>query len=287
MVNSMTGFGEGKAEGDRFTVSVQIQTTNHKYLDVRVHGLRDHRSLQQKVEKQLKDFFSRGRINAEVDLQSGESLSLEDVGVSTLQKSYDRLVTISRKLGLKEDPSLDHLIALGAFDAEGISDDVWPQIETALETAVRKVRESRSSEGRKLKKELEGYLESIEDLVDQAEEEISRVVKDRKERLRERTAQLIRNGEVEEKRLEQEIALLADKVDISEEAVRVRSHVEEALQVLKEGGAVGKKLDFIAQELKRETNTIGAKSKDSQLQSLAIEMKLETEKIKEQVRNIE
>ena len=148
-------------------------------------------------------------------------------------------------------------------------------------------RGSRSSEGRKLKKELEGYLESIEDLVDQAEEEISRVVKDRKERLRERTAQLIRNGEVEEKRLEQEIALLADKVDISEEAVRVRSHVEEALQVLKEGGAVGKKLDFIAQELKRETNTIGAKSKDSQLQSLAIEMKLETEKIKEQVRNIE
>lgn len=288
MVRSMTGFGEGRAFFPGGQIGATIKVVNHRYLSVRLRGLKEDKSLENKVEKLLKDSFSRGRVEAEIDVDRTEARADLFADPEELKKKFDSLRMLLERLGLEEKPSIDHLISLGAFEGDGTTENLWPSLREALEEAVEEVRSDQEREGEHLKGELGGFFRELQEYRAQVVELMPKVVEKKKERLTERLNELLeKEAGFDEGRIEEEVALLAEKLDLDEELSRIAAHLEEGLEALGGEGSVGKKLDFLAQELTREINTLGAKCKDEEVQSISVEMKLIVEKIKEQIRNVE
>ncbi|MFP4589238.1 MAG: YicC/YloC family endoribonuclease [Candidatus Acetothermia bacterium] len=288
MVKSMTGFGEGEVSSEGVVVHWTLKMTNHKYLDVRVRGLRDEKALEAKAESYLKDRFSRGRLEAEVEIGLDELSGDLLADWNEIRPTYDFLCEISDQLNLTKDPSLDHLIALGVFESRGRVGEHWPVVREGLIQAADHLLRSLNTEGQALRAELEDHLSFVAELASEIDGQIPEVIQKRKKRLEERVSELLEEGgQLDERRLEEEVAVIADKVDITEEIARIRTHLDNAFQVLEKEEPIGKELEFLARELKREANTVGAKCKDGDLQSLSIDMKLEIEKFNEQVRNVE
>lgn len=289
MIRSMTGFGEGKTVENGVTSVAVVKCTNHRYLKVRVKGLSGNEKLQQRVEKMIKSHFDRGRIHVQIEVEGGGEQPGPLVPLDRVRKDLDTLSQVVDELNMNDNPNLDHLIALGSFDsAQFLGDRYWEIIRSSLREAIEELKDDQAEEGRALERDLRSYLDNLENLVDSIEARMPDVVERRKQKLKDRVEELLEDFDFPQNdQLEREVAILADKVDVSEEIARLRTHLNEARNALEGQGSAGKRLSFLAQELKRETNTVGAKCKDGDLQSMAVDMKVEIEKFNEQVRNIE
>ncbi len=287
MVNSMTGFGTGTATADGWRVDVTIRTLNHRYLSVRVRSPHDQPRLQACLEEPVRRAFFRGEIGVWITVsrdQTAEASRLFDS--QAIQDHLRELRDIAQEVSLDESPTLSDLIQLGAFQAaKPLEADPKPVVKPALKQAIEATLAARSKEGERLAEELKRILDLLLGLLVQVKERLPAISQELRTRLQEKVAAL--SVEVDPARLEMEIALLAERYDVQEEVTRLEAHLQRARELLQKETPVGKELDFVSQELLREVNTLGAKSRDLAISSLVVDMKVAIERLKEQVQNVE
>lgn len=287
MIHSMTGFGEASVSKNGWTVSTRLKTINHRFLDIDVKGLEDYEELELGAREVLKNSFARGRLELRVDF--------EREGTSELAYDFEKalgyykcLKELARKLKLNDQVSLAHLIGLeGVLKREDFSIELWPLLERSLKKSVKKAQEARRREGRCLERELKKYLKGIKALLTKIQARAPKMKQHFKEQLQKRVAELLNGIAVDKDRLEQEVVLFTERSDITEEIARLKIHLQASLDAINSKEPAGRILDFLAQEIAREVNTIASKAKDSEIAGLALEMKVYVEKLREQARNVE
>lgn len=286
----MTGYGHAQYQNLKKAITVSIKTLNHKYLDLKVSGLEAHPALELKAQDLLSQYFARGRIEVRIDI--------ERRGMTPLSINRDialayatALTQLIKDLKLSESSlSADTLLKLeGVLQrSEEPETELWERVEPALREAIAQTHLHRQREGRLLAEELTTILSLLEHELDEIERNAPVVKKSYKERLLERVRELTDNAmELDEGRLELEVAIFTERADITEEIARLRMHLRAAREALAGPEPAGRLLDFLAQELAREANTISAKAKDAQIATCVIEMKSLIEKFREQARNVE
>ena len=292
MIKSMTGYGAGVALGDFYRVTVEIKSVNHRYLEIFLRLPRSLNVLEDQVKKQLQSFLQRGK----VDL----NLSLEQIGTKKPNLLLDNelaiayhnsLVQLAALCDLKQEFCAETLAAfpgvLTPEKAEDDLDEISVLVEQATTEALQQLLEMRKCEGAALAEDLRQRFTEVEQLAQQITEHLPEQALEQQQKLQKRVEELLGDIAVDEARFANEIAFLADKSDISEELTRLNSHLAQALNMLHEQEPVGRRLDFILQELNREINTIGSKSNALVISNTVIDAKSRLEKIREQVQNIE
>jgi len=294
MIRSMTGFGHGRASEDGATASVELRSTNKRHLNVYVHLPDPMVEAEAEVRSRVQEAFERGQFDVYVTVEHPDADALPDaIDADAAMRCKKRLERLSNAAQIKEPVRLDHLLQFDEiFTAEEEREAAeiqraWPQVLEALGAAIEDLRAMRTQEGAALREELERRTHAIDEHLDAIEERAPRRVEERQETLRERLSELVADDAVAPERIESEIAVLADKLDVTEECVRLHSHLTMFREALDGDEAAGRKLKFITQEIHREANTIGAKADDETISRHAVAMKEEIEKIKEQIRNVE
>lgn len=287
MVNSMTGFGVGAAVQNGWRAEVTLRTLNNRFLSVHVRSLHDRPQLQVKAEGIVKQAFGRGDVNVSISLKrEPDAAGGEFFSNAMIDEYLKALRDVVNEYSLPSPPTLSDLIALGALRPADIEEeDSWPVIEEALLKALAAANESRGEEGTHLACEIGSILDGIESLVEQVKRRLPEVIAELRTRLKEKIASLV--ADVDPARMEMEIALLAERYDVQEEIARLEGHLARARALLASSDLIGKELDFLSQEFLREVNTLGSKSRDLEINSLVIDMKLLVNSFKEQVQNVE
>ncbi|HHV39149.1 MAG TPA: YicC family protein [Tepidimicrobium sp.] len=293
MIRSMTGFGAGESSDDNYSCRVEIKTVNHRYNDIIFRMPKCLNYLEEKIKGIIKDRISRGRVEVYIDLEYIDEARMDVEIDLQLAKNYkDGLNKLIDELHIVDDIKLSHILAIPEIvqmKNKHLEDGlVWNCLEPALETALNDVITMRLNEGKELKKDIENQIMNIQGLVDKIEQRAPLVVLEYRSKLRERIRELLEGDlDIEEEKLSSEVAFFADKSDITEEITRFKSHIKQFLDSLEVNGLVGRKLDFIIQEMNREVNTIGSKANDLHICNYVVDIKSELEKIREQVQNIE
>jgi uncharacterized protein (TIGR00255 family) len=292
MVVSMTGFGRGKAESEKNAVTVEMKSVNHRFCEVMVRMPRQLVDVEDKLKKIVGESIKRGRIEVFVTV-SGERSSTKSLQTdySLLQQYVEALKTIEKEQNLPpQSLSFQDILEMeGVFtthDEEGDNTEVKELVQEAARKAVSELYKMRQNEGERLKEDLMNRMCQIE----KSCEEIAKLAPTVSEQYRERIQKKLQEhlgDSFDEQRVLTEVAIFAEKADISEEITRINSHIREFKETLESGAQMGRKLDFLVQELNREGNTIGAKAHSSSIASLVIDIKTNLERIKEQVQNIE
>ena len=291
MLHSMTAFGRGEAGADGYRFTVELRTLNHRFCDVRIKLPRKYSDFEEDIKKRVSSKFSRGRI--EVSVLADDTLDkVQHLTVDTeLAKTYKRLLLIlQEELGLQGDLRLESLLNfrdLFAFQEDEESrEKAWSVVETALDQAVSGCLLMRQEEGEAIARDLSGRLNQLEVLTGEVETRAPLVVDDARDRLQKRIQDLLET-ELDETRLAQEVAFFAEKSDITEEVVRLQSHIQQFRDLLEASGPRGRQLEFLLQEMHREVNTIGSKANDLEIAQKVIQMKTELERFREQIQNVE
>jgi uncharacterized protein (TIGR00255 family) len=292
MITSMTGYGRGEAESEGISVSVEIRSVNGRFLEVVPRLPRTLALRENDIKEILRRSVARGKINVFVTVDretDGAAPVRVDVPAA---KAYYRILNDLRKaVRLRQTVRLEHLLQFSDIfeprELEQTDEQEWKITQTALEKALAQLVTMRRKEGGQLEKDFRSRIEMLLSLLDRIEETSRNQVPRERERLRERIAQLVGDQNLDTGRLELEIALLADKLDVTEECVRFRSHVKFFLQAMGSEESAGRKLNFLIQEMNREANTIGSKASDTTIAHLVVQMKEELERIREQLQNIE
>ncbi|MCD6495539.1 YicC family protein [Candidatus Bipolaricaulota bacterium] len=283
----MTGFGMGTAKGSGWSAEVTLRTLNNRFLSVRVRALHDRPQVQVQVEEAIKRAFKRGEVGVSVLLDRDAAAAEQEVfSLEMIERYLDGLRQVVEQFSLPEQPTLSDLIAVGALQqASGEEDDPGPIIDEALQEAIVATRAARAKEGEHLAGEIEGILKRILSLTAQVEERLPEVQHELRTRMQEKIASLA--VDVDPARMEMEIALVVERYDVQEEIARLQGHISRARSLLTSSEPVGKELDFLSQEMLREVNTLGSKSRDLAINGLVIDMKLAVNAFKEQVQNVE
>ena len=291
MLHSMTAFGRGEAGADGYRFTIELRTLNHRFCDVRIKLPRKYSDFEEDIKKRVSSKFSRGRI--EVSVLADDTLDkVQHLTVDTeLAKTYKRLLLIlQEELGLQGDLRLESLLNfrdLFAFQEDEESrEKAWSVVETALDQAVSGCLLMRQEEGEAIARDLSGRLNQLEVLTGEVETRAPLVVDDARDRLQKRIQDLLET-ELDETRLAQEVAFFAEKSDITEEVVRLQSHIQQFRDLLEASGPRGRQLEFLLQEMHREVNTIGSKANDLEIAQKVIQMKTELERFREQIQNVE
>jgi uncharacterized protein (TIGR00255 family) len=292
MIASMTGFGRGEARKGGITISVELRTVNNRFLEVSSRLPRSLSLRENDVKELIRRRISRGKVNviANVEREGNGSAGL-GINSSAAKSYYKLLVQLRKTLKLKETVKLEHMLQFSEIfeqqEIGGTDEKEWEVLQESLEAALEALAEMRRAEGGELERDFRARIA----LLDEKLSEIGRLsveqVPAERIRLRERVSQLIDKTPVDEGRLELELALLADRLDVTEECVRFRSHNKFFLEALTLPDPAGRKLNFLIQEMNREANTIGSKSSATEIAHLVVSMKEELEKIREQLQNIE
>ncbi|MGE5632893.1 MAG: YicC/YloC family endoribonuclease [Caulobacteraceae bacterium] len=291
LIKSMTGFGRGEFSKGTTTFSVEAKSVNHRYSDVSVRIPRALSVLEEKVREFVSDKVSRGKIDVCINYSTFGQSSQVKLDVNLAQAYIDSLNTLKAQFGIKDDISLSLLTRfpdiLAMETVEQDMEELWLILKEALEIAFGALVEMRRREGERLKSDLLLKLDGIKELVKNINEKSYSIVDEYKNKLYDRIKELTKDIPIDENRLLTEVAVFADKSSIDEEIVRLESHIEEFRKTLNYEGSIGKRLDFIIQEMNREANTIGSKITDLGILNNVINIKTEIEKIREQVQNIE
>lgn len=291
----MTGYGRVQLEDNGDNIIVELKSVNHKYQKVYLHIPEQLSILEVKINKLLKGALSRGRVDYNLKIQSVNQKRLKVKVNQLLVKEYlESLEQLKTEFGLAqaEELSIEFLAGLPeVLELEELGPDLetlWPQVKEATELALAELLAMKKREGEELLADFLDRLDSIESLTEQIEERIPKIVLKYRLKLQKRLEDLIADHEIDEERLAIETAVIADKSDVNEELIRIKSHLSQFAETLKgEEDSVGRKLDFIAQEMHREINTIGSKVSDSEVTKHVVDLKSEVDKIREQVQNIE
>lgn len=292
MVASMTGYGVSEVSEQGITVRVEARSVNNRFCDVAARLPRSLMLRENDVKEIVKKKIARGKVNIAitVERENGDDLPLK-IDQAAVRAYYELLKKLRKAARIKDKITLDHLLKFSdiiqAEESENTDDEEWAVIQKALSLALDEMKKMRLNEGEQLCKDLTHRIGLLETRIGDIERLSVERIPLARERLRERTAQLIDEKKIDENRLELEIALLAEKLDVTEECVRFRSHSKFFLDALDDEEAVGRKLNFLIQEMNREINTIGAKANDATIAHVVVEAKDELERIREQLQNIE
>jgi len=292
MIKSMTGFGRSEVSGESRKFTVEIKTVNHRYLDVNIKMPKKLNFFESSIRNLLKEYIQRGKVDVFV---SYEDFSENNVSIKyneSLAGEYlGYLRQMGEQFGIDNDikvSSLSRFPEVFTMEEQTIDEDeIWKLLESAVREAAEGVVQTRVLEGENLRQDLIGKLDGMLLHVDYIAERSPQIVAAYKEKLQDKVRELLEDAKVDENRLMMEVTIFADKVCVDEEIVRLRSHIETTKDTLKAGGSIGRKLDFIAQEMNREANTTLSKANDLDISNRAIELKTEIEKVREQIQNIE
>ena len=292
MIKSMTGFGRCEIAGNSRKFTVEMKSVNHRYLDVNIKLPKSLNYFESAIRGELKNYISRGKVDVFV--------SYEVLAENTTAVRYNRelakeylgyLRQIAEDFGLEDDirvSTLSKYPDVFTMEETGVDEEeLWKELQSAVQGAAKMFVDNRVVEGEHLKKDWVEKLDGMLKLVDFISERSPKLIEEYRRKLEERVRELLQDTAVDEGRLLTEVTIFADKVCVDEEIVRLRSHIETTKSTLLEGGSIGRKLDFIAQEMNREANTILSKANDLEISNCAIELKTEIEKVREQIQNIE
>ena len=286
MIKSMTGYGRSAVKNGSGQISVTVRAVNSRYFDLKIRSFDLDPALDLDIRNRTQEILKRGSIQLvfEINHNSGTE-GLLQFNKSRYEAIESLLQTIQMEYGRHIE--LSQIVSLKDLFSENDQDKIQPKnILKGLNDALGQADEMRSTEGKIIQKSMEGQLKSFCEKIDKLEQQVKKVSKIRKEKYQKKISELLETVPVDETRLAQEIAILSEKADITEEILRCRSHMEQYLSFLQEVEPVGKRLNFLLQETHREINTIGAKNSDMTLTNLVIELKNDTEKLREQAQNI-
>lgn len=288
----MTGFGKSELTIDGRKLRVEMKSVNNRFLDVSIRQPRFMMSHEETIRKFIKQNLSRGRVDVYINYHSEREDAKNVVADAALAAAYVKAAReVAQKTGVQDDLMLSHVLRMpDVISYEEDDTDGQAMKELLLENlraAVAELKQARAKEGENLKKDIVKRLETIIEFVDFIHSKAGTVVEEYRQKLTDRLDEMLKSTPVDEQRIAQEIAIYVDKSNITEELVRIRSHVKQFLGLVDAKGAQGRNMDFIVQELNREFNTIGSKSQDTEILSTVISGKAEVEKIREQIQNIE
>jgi uncharacterized protein (TIGR00255 family) len=291
-MRSMTGFGSGRAsDGERVFV-VEVRSVNHRYCDVRVHVPHDLAGLESRLESRVRKRVERGRLDVSIEVSYvSEAVALPEVDVVRARGYRDALVLLAKELELEPKISLQMIADLPGVirtpESNADLERIGVTLDGAIDAAVTELIHMREREGRALDEELRARLGSVNILIDSIRVEVPKSNAERKSRLEQRLTELIAGRTLDSSRIEQEVAVLVDRADVTEELMRLSSHVAQLETLLKATEPVGRKLDFMLQEMHREANTIGSKTMNARISHLVVDLKAELERMREQIQNVE
>lgn len=293
MLHSMTGFGSATIENTKISVTVEIKSLNSKFFDIYCRIPRGYSEREVEIRNILTQELERGKVEFSMSITAKDEAAASTAVNRALVKAYFKdLKETSLELGF--EPSPTELLRMAtmmpnAFNTDNLSEadaeEEWELIKNAVTLAIAKCKEFRLQEGKNTETKFREYIESIEDLLAQVEDQAPKRIPIVRERIEKAVSEWVQNENFDQNRFEQELIYYVEKFDISEEKVRLKNHLEYFIKELKTASN-GKRLNFIAQEIGREVNTIGSKANDSIIQRLVVQMKDELEKIKEQTMNI-
>ena len=292
MLKSMTGFGRASAETDGYVITVELKSVNHRYFEFSCRLPRQYGFLEEKLKSYIGSRVSRGKTDCFVTIEALNTDNAQVVINHTLASAYvTALKELSAEYGLREDygtVSLSHYPDVFVLKkAEEDEEKLWELTKAVAEKAVDKFIEMREIEGAKMKEDIYSRGQFILENVSFIEERSPETVKLYNQKLVERVHELLGDVSLDEGRILQEVAVFADKVAVAEETVRLRSHIAQLNTFLESSEPVGRKMDFLVQEINREANTIGSKANDVEIARKIVDIKAEIEKIREQIQNIE
>lgn len=292
MIKSMTGFGRCEIQETQRKITVEMKSVNHRYLDVNIKMPKKLNFFEAAIRNELKNYIQRGKIDL--------FITYEDYTESNVCVKYNKELAAEYMEYLKqmaEDFSLDNDVRVSvlsrypevlSMEEQTVDEEqLWQLLERALKGAAQGFVETRIQEGEHLKDDLIAKLNGMLTHVDFISERSPQIIAEYRQKLKEKVCDLLEDTQIDENRLLTEVTIFADRVCVDEELVRLRSHIEATRQTLMQGGSIGRKLDFIAQEMNREANTILSKTSDLEISNRGIELKTEIEKVREQIQNIE
>ena len=292
MIRSMTGYGRAEVLVNGRNILVEIRSVNHRYFEFSCRSPRAYGFLESRLKTYLQGKLSRGKVDVNVSIQTVEGSSASVQVNRELAASYvQALRALEEPLGLRDDLSLSVISRFSdIFTVNKETEDedaIWADVLQVADEATGRFVQMRETEGAKMKEDVESRLDFILQAVEQLEARSPKTVEEYRARLYNKMSEVLGNTQIDEQRILTEAALYAEKIAVSEETVRLRSHVGQFRAILAQGGPVGRKLDFLIQECNRETNTIGSKAQDIEIARIVVDIKSEIEKIREQIQNIE
>lgn len=292
MIKSMTGFGRCELSDAFRKVTVELKSVNHRYLDVNIRMPKKLNFFEASIRSLIKEYAQRGKIDL--------FLTYEDLSEKTVSVKYNGAIAaeylgylrrMASDFELEDDirvSTLSRYPEVFSMEEQPMNEDeIWSLLEKALRQALEQFVETRIQEGERLEQDLIEKLDSMLANVALVEERAPQIIAEYRQKLQDKVSELLGDTQIDESRLSAEIVLFADKICTDEETVRLRSHINSMKDTLRSGNGIGRKLDFIAQEMNRESNTILSKANDLTTSNIAIELKTEIEKVREQIQNVE
>lgn len=292
MIKSMTGFGRGHAELNGRDITVEIRSVNHRYFEFSSRLPRNYSFAEEKLKSLLQGKISRGKVEVSVLVQNTAAVSEKITANREVIREYvDALREIKDEMELVDDLSLSAVMRLpDAFTvvkAEADEEQMWADLKTVAEEALDNFVKMRETEGARMKADLLSRLDTIEKNVEFVESRSPIIVEEYRKRLYDRMCEVLEGKSVDENRILLEAGIFSEKTAVDEETVRLHSHIAQFRSMLESAEPIGRKLDFLVQEMNRETNTIGSKVQDIEVTKVVVDQKSEIEKIREQIQNIE
>ena len=292
-MQSMTGYGRSAVRDDRLSLTIEARSVNHRYLDIAWQYPRNYALLEPRMKQLVSSYFVRGRIEIRITQgENGHSSRSVTPDLALARQYYEALRELQYQLGAPG--SVDMGLLLGLRDVLKVSDTVpvnaeddWPLIANGLSEAMGALKAMRLQEGAYLRQDLGARVQTLAQQVKQIQERLPQVVQDYRQRLEERVREWFKDVDMDASRLAQEAVAFAERSDVTEELVRLEAHLQAMQGLLASGDAVGRKVDFLVQEMRREIETIGAKANDLTISHGVVEMKSELERCREQIQNIE
>ena len=292
MIKSMTGFGRAELQDEVRRFTVEIKSVNHRYLDFNMKMPKKLSVFEAAIRGVLKEYMQRGKVDVFISCEDFSSGRMQLHYNSELAGRYlEYFRQMEKEFALENDIKVSHLSrcpeVLTMEEPEIDVEELWSELEKALRAAGEQFAASRQVEGENLKRDLTAKLDSLQANVRRIEERAPEILSEYRNRLETKMKELLEDTQMEDSRIAAEVVIFADKICTDEETVRLNSHIENMKAALNDGEGIGRKLDFIAQEMNREANTILSKANDLETTNIAIELKTEIEKIREQIQNIE
>lgn len=292
MIKSMTGFGRCELSNEKRKITVELKSVNHRYLDVNIRMPKKLNFFESAIRTLLKEYMQRGKVDMFISYEDYSEQTLAVKYNATIAKEYlTYLQQMADEFNLENDIRVSSLSrypeVLTMEEQSADEDELWSDLSQAIREACTQFVATRTTEGEHLKQDLVEKLHHMRDNVDKVEQRAPQIIAEYRSKLMEKVNELLGDTQIDEARLSTEIVLFADKICTDEETVRLKSHITSMLNALERSEGIGRKLDFIAQEMNREANTILSKSNDLETSAIAIELKTEIEKVREQIQNIE
>ena len=292
MIKSMTGYGRASAEVDSMMITVELKSVNHRYFELSSRIPRVYGFLDEKVKSFLQEYISRGKVECYIQI---DTLEADDVVVKvnhSLASGYICAYNeIAQRYDIRNDISVSSLTrysdVLSVHKEQADEEKVWSAVKTVLQQALESFIKMRETEGERLREDVLVRADTILENVEFIEQRSPQTVSEYRVKLETRIKELVADANIDEQRILTEAAIFADKTAVDEETVRLRSHIEQLYSMFEDEESVGRKMDFLIQEINREANTIGSKAQDVEISRKVLDIKAEVEKIREQIQNIE